>query len=98
MLSTSQKYSILFVCLFIHSLLLNLFYLQNGVPIFYWDENLNLNAISTYLVSAILSVAFYGLLSHLRKLKNSGKVKVGDKGWLILSLFLLVSIVALLMM
>lgn len=70
---------------------------RNG-PHFYWQENLNLKAITVYLCTAIIAGSVYFITGQIRKLIAEKKHTLHDKIWPILSGMVLMILVLLLVL
>ena len=84
-----RKLLILFLGLFLHVLVFNLFYVTPNGAVFYWQENFNLHALSVYLLTALMSIASYLVITLTRTKLRATKVQIGDKVWLYSSLLII---------
>jgi len=82
----------LFITLFVHISLLDLFFVTYNGPVFLWDKNSEMLTILTHFTIALCSVLFYLLISKLRGQYQAGQFKIGEKIWIMCSLFLVLSI------
>jgi len=87
MFISKNKRALMFLILFIHVYVLNLFYMAPEGPVFYWKENLNIEAFVVYFVIAFLSVIFYMLITKGRQVHDERVIKVSDSFWLGSSIF-----------
>lgn len=69
-----NKLFLLALYLFIHILILNLFYGSSEGLSIYWQENFNVKAIVVYILSILVTVGFYYGITRVRAL-FSEKVK-----------------------
>ena len=87
-----NKSLFLFLILFLHMSLLDLFYVTTSGPVFMWQENMQTKTIFVHILIALLSVALYAILVNAQKIAKSRYIRVGDKFWLASSMVLVVSI------
>ncbi|SEL58824.1 hypothetical protein SAMN05216262_11478 [Colwellia chukchiensis] len=87
------KVALMFVVLWAHVSLLNLFFVNYSGPVFLWQENSQPLTITVHLLIALLTTAFYLLVTKLRKLHHKQRVKTADKVWLSCSVLLAASII-----
>jgi hypothetical protein len=90
------KIFLLFLALWAHVSLLNLFYVNYKGPVFLWQENSEPLTIQVHLLIALLGTGFYLAISKLKQIDSTKKVRISDKVWLACSLALVFSIVLLL--
>ena len=62
----NNKYFRLALYLFIHILILNLFYGSSEGLSIYWQENFNVKAIVVYILSILVTVGFYYGVTRIR--------------------------------
>lgn len=90
--STKTKVLLLFLVLWLHISLFDLFYVSYSGPVFYWDENLRGETILVHFLLAFISALFYFLIGLIRVKYQARKIKITDKFWLISSIFMVISI------
>ena len=86
------KIALLFLALWAHVSLLNLFYVSYSGPVFLWQENSQLLTIQVHIFIALLTTGFYLAVNKLRQVNKTKTEKITDKVWLVCSLFLVFSI------
>jgi len=86
------KIALLFLALWAHVSLFNLFFVSYSGPVFLWEENSELLTIQVHLFIALLTTGFYLAVNKLSKINKAKKIKVTDKMWLACSLALVLSI------
>lgn len=86
------KIVLLFIALWAHVSVLNLFFVSYSGPVFLWQENSELLTIQVHLLIALLSTGFYLTLRKIKQFNSTNKVKVADKIWLFCSLIMIFSI------
>lgn len=86
------KIALLFVVLWAHVSLLNLFFVNYSGPVFLWEQNAQLITIQTHFLIALITTLFFLIVSKLREFNRNKKVKISDKIWLLCSILLIVSI------
>ncbi|WP_085300627.1 hypothetical protein [Cognaticolwellia mytili] len=86
------KMALLFLALWAHVSLLNLFYVNYKGPVFLWQENSEPLTIQVHFLIALLATGFYLAISKLRQIDSDKKVRITDKFWLVCSLVLVLSI------
>lgn len=86
------KITLLFLLLWAHVSLLNLFYVSYSGPVFLWQENSEPITIQVHFLIALLTTGFYLLVSKLRQVNKEKKAIITDRIWLACSLFLVFSI------
>jgi len=91
-LTMKNKVFLLFLVLWLHVSLFDLFIVGNSGPVFYWDESLRSDTILVHLSMALVSTLFYLFLSLVREKYQEKKIKITDKFWLISSIFMVISI------
>lgn len=87
-----SKTLLLFVILFLHVSLLDLFYVTYSGLVFLWLENAQLDTVLVHFLTAILTTALYLLLIKAKELTKANEIKVNEKFWLASSLVLVFSI------
>jgi len=87
-----SKPVLLFLVLWLHISLLDLFFVRPSGPVFYWDENLRGETILVHISLALASVLFYLLIGFMRNKSQTRKIKITDKFWLISSIFMVILI------
>jgi len=60
-----HRLKLLFVCVWLHISLLDLFYVTYRGPVFLWQENTELLTIVVHIAIALITVAFYWLITTL---------------------------------
>jgi hypothetical protein len=86
------KVALLFLALWGHVSVLNLFFVTYNGPVFLWQENSEPLTIQVHLLIALLSTGFYLTVSKIRQLNMAKTAKITDKIWLACSLILVLSI------
>jgi hypothetical protein len=87
------KIVLMFIVLWAHVSLLNLFFVNYSGPVFLWKENSELLTIQVHFAIALLTTGFYLLVSKLRQANQTKQVKIADRIWLSCSVLLIASIV-----
>jgi len=87
-----NKVLLLFLVLWLHISLFDLFYVSYSGPVFYWDENLRSETVIVHLSLAVISALFYFMLSVVSDKYQAKKIKITDKFWLISSILMVISI------
>jgi hypothetical protein len=87
-----HKIALLFLALWAHVSLLNLFYVSYSGPVFLWQENSQLLTIQVHIFIALLTTGFYLAVNKLRQVNKTKTEKITYKVWLFCSLFLVFSI------
>ena len=82
----------LFLVIFGHITLLDLFYVSHNGPVFLWDENLAVTTMATHFLIALVSVIFYFLVVKFRKDYQAGQFKISERTWVLCSCALILSI------
>jgi len=70
------KMTLLFLLLWLHVSLLNLFYVNYRGPVFLWEENSQLLTIQVHCLIALTSTGFFLAITKLRKLSGDKWPKV----------------------
>lgn len=65
------KMTLLFLLLWMHVSLLNLFYVNYSGPVFLWEENSRFQTIQIHFLIALASTVFFLVVSKLRNLTGS---------------------------
>lgn len=86
------KITLLFLALWAHVSLLNLFFVSYSGPVFLWQENSEPLTIQVHFLIALLTTIFYLLVTKIRQANAIKETKITDKIWLACSLFLVLSI------
>ncbi len=86
------KVALLFIALWAHVSLLNLFFVSYTGPVFLWQENSEPLTIQVHFFIALVTTLFYLAITKLRQANALKKVKIADKVWLACSLVLVLSI------
>ncbi|MEH6597351.1 MAG: hypothetical protein V7736_17605 [Colwellia polaris] len=86
------KMALLFVVLWAHVSLLNLFFVNYSGPVFLWEQNAQLITIQTHFLIALITTLFFLMVSKCREFNRNKKVKISDKIWLLCSILLIASI------
>jgi len=76
----------LFLVLWVHISLLNLFFVNHRGAVFLWQENSELNTLITHFVIALSAVFFYMMVSKLRVLFSNKKFALGNNLFILGSL------------
>ena len=87
-----NKPVLLFLILWLHISLLDLFFVTYSGPVFYWAENLRGETILVHISLALVSVLFYLLIGLFRNKFQVKKIKITDKFWLVSSTFMVILI------
>ncbi len=87
-----HQLKLLLLIIWLHITFLDLFVVTSKGGLFLWQDNLQVKAILTHAAIALTSFAFYLLVSKLRQQYRSQRFAVGDKVWLLCSIFLVISI------
>lgn len=87
-----KKYLLVFLIIFSHITLLDLFFVTLNGPFFLIEENLRSSTILTHLFIALSSLVICYLTVQLRKAYKSGKLKLRDNVLILCSLCLAASI------
>jgi len=87
-----NKPLLLFIILWLHISLLDLFFMTYSGPVFLWTENLRLETVFVHSLIALCGVALYILLTKAKQEYIAGNLNIGDKTWLLCSLMLILSI------
>ncbi len=82
----------LFLVLWGHISLLNLFFVNRNGAVFLWQENSELNTLITHLVIALSAVLFYMMVSKLRIFFTNKKFGLGNNLFVFGSLAMMVLI------
>lgn len=90
------KMTLLFLVLWAHVSLLNLFFVNYSGPVFLWQENSEPKTIQVHLLIAFVTTLFFLAVTKLRAINRDETVKIRDKIWLVCSALLLAGIVFLL--
>ena len=91
-MTNHKKYLLVFLIIFTHISLLDLFFVTLSGPVFLVEENLRSSTILTHLLIATSSAVICFLTVQLRKAYKSGKLKLRDNVLMLCSLCLAVSI------
>lgn len=67
------KMTLLFLLLWVHVSLLNLFYVNYSGPVFLWEENSRFQTIQIHFLIALVSTVFFVALTKLRNLSRREK-------------------------
>tara|TARA_R110000744_G_scaffold7953_11_gene27092 strand:- start:280 stop:621 length:342 start_codon:yes stop_codon:yes gene_type:complete len=86
------KMTLLFLVLWAHVSLLNLFYVNYSGPVFLWQENSQLQTIQVHFLIALITTLFFLAVTKLRLMNRNKAVKITDKIWLACSVLLIASI------
>ena len=92
MLKNESKSLILFVVLWIHISILDLFVVTYNGPVFLIAENTTLKAIVTHFLLAALGTCVYVVSCRFRLWRQNKEAGISDKIWLACSAMLLGSI------
>lgn len=94
-MSFRTKYPIilLFIALFAHVSIMDLFFVSYSGPVFLWDDNLQLKTIVVHLLIALISALSYKLFGFIRRDARKGKLFLSDKVLIICSAALMFSII-----
>jgi hypothetical protein len=68
----------LFLVLWLHVSLLNLFYVNRNGAVFLWQENSELNTLITHFVIALSAVLFYMMVNKVRTFISNKKFVIGN--------------------
>jgi hypothetical protein len=93
---TKKQFIFVFLILWLHVSLLDLFFINFKGPVFLWQANMQVNTLVTHLVIATLATTFISFIALLVRQHKDGKLVVSEKVWALCSLCLVVSIVFLL--
>ncbi len=83
---------VLFIVLFIHITVLDLFYVTPSRIVFLWQENAQIETIVVHLLIALLSVALFIITVKAKQINQTGRIKVDEKVWLASSMVFIASI------
>ena len=61
-----NKTTQLFLVLWLHISLLNLFFVNQGGFVFLWEQNGELNTLMTHFFTALIATAFYMMITKIR--------------------------------
>ena len=89
---SAKKPIIVFLVIWLHVTLLDLFYINNSGVVFLWQESLRPITLFTHLLVAFSVLAFYFMVTKLRNNYQHGKYKVGQHIWLYCSLVMIFTI------
>lgn len=90
----NAKVAIVFVVIFAHNTLLDLFLVNGqGEPIFLWEKNLTWTVVLTHLFIASLVTIIYALSMKSRYRVSPYSLRVSDRVWGMCSLFLFLTII-----
>jgi hypothetical protein len=87
-----NKPLLLFIVLWLHISLLDLFFVTYSGPVFLWSENLRAESFIVHTLIAFGGVGLYVLLTRAKQEYVAGNLNIGDKTWLFCSLMLILSI------
>ncbi len=87
-----QKAFFVFLVIFMHVTLLDLFFVNYNGPVFLWQESLHWLTIATHILIAGLSAIIFQLLLILRRDYQYGKFVLSEKVLIGCSLCVLLSI------
>ncbi len=92
MILLKRRTTLLFLIIWAHVTLLDLFYVGNKGPVFLWAQNIQPKTLLTHFFIALLSLLFYIAIVKVRRDYRSGQLKVSEKILLLCSLCLVASI------
>ena len=94
-MSVRAKYSLvfLFLALFAHVSIMDLFFVSYSGPVFLWEENLAIRTVVVHIICALLSALSYKLFAYIRKDAVKGRIVLSDKVLIICSIALVFSII-----
>ena len=82
----------LFIVLFVHFSLLDLFFVTHKGPVFLIDKNLEIKTILTHLAIVCISVGFYVVLNSSVSYFRDDDSKVSDFTWVLWSALMIFAI------
>lgn len=91
-----QKSFLVFIVIFIHATLLDLFFVTYNGPVFLWEENLHWLTIVTHLAMALVMAVLYELSVIFRRDFESGNFVLRERVMIGCSICIFISIVFLL--
>ena len=62
---TRHQVKLLFIVVWAHVTILNLFYVNYAGPVFLWEKSIQAHTLFIHLTVALLTLAFYFLLIHV---------------------------------
>ena len=92
----NKKTLLLFIVIFVHVSVLDLFFVTLDGAGFLWDENSQLLTIATHFVIAIMVVLLYLAISTFRIKYKKRALQMGEKMWWASSLLMLAAIAVIL--
>ncbi len=92
--SSTKKTILLFLIVFVHVSLLDLFFVTFNGPVFLWEENLRAETILVHLAIATITTLVYSIFTKFRQSYRDEKYIFAEKVWLVSSLFLVIAIAA----
>lgn len=87
-----SKIFYLFSVLLLHVTLLDLFFVTHNGPVFLVAKNIEIKTFITHLLTVILSVGFYVLLTKYREHTRKKSFRVSDVIWVVWSVILILAI------
>ncbi|GAA5132352.1 hypothetical protein [Thalassotalea piscium] len=93
MTKNTQRYLLVFLILWLHVTVLDLFYVTTSKIVFLWEENFAPLTLVVHFATALIATLFYIGISHYRAYSAVNKRPVSDKFWLASS-FLLAGLIA----
>lgn len=94
-----EKYRayILFIILFVHFSLMDLFFVTTTKTVFLWEENARLETIATHFIAALLGSACYQVVTKFRSIDAKRGGIINDRTWFFCSI-VLIGLIAYIMM
>lgn len=73
-----NKTTQLFLVLWFHISILNLFFVNKRGAVFLWEENAELNTLVTHFVIALAAIVFYIVVTRVRSSLLEKKIRLGN--------------------
>jgi hypothetical protein len=86
---------LIFIILWLHVSILDLFFVTQSSIVFLWQENARIETLVVHFLIALTAAAFYWLVSYIRQTSIISTITNNNKLWVISSAFLLALIVYL---
>lgn len=87
-----KQLALIFLLLWFHVSLLDLFFVNFSGPVFLWAENLKTVTLVTHFMIAAVATGMFWLIAQLKQHYQTRKIQVSEKVWALCSLLLLLSI------
>jgi len=95
-MSNAKQTCFFSLCLFFHVFLFNLVMVNSNGFHFYWQENLNLKALSVYFLTALTGGGVYFITGYVRKLISQKETTYHYNIWPVMSVLVLGVLIILL--